>query len=154
MMVSLCTKYYQFILAQSISRATGVSILFFTGVTAASTWFLRHRALALGIVVAGSSIGGIIFRIIVSRLNQSVGFPWAIRTCAFLILALCIVANLTVKRGWSTPRSPRMCLTTFDRYATGSTAYSFLRTSNSTWVSLPLKILSSSKRSSMGWMRV
>ncbi|RYO87194.1 hypothetical protein DL766_005461 [Monosporascus sp. MC13-8B] len=96
MMVSLCTQYYQFILAQSICSATGASLLFFTGLTAVSTWFVRHRALALGVTVAGSSLGGIIFPIMVDHLNSTIAFPWTIRTCAFLILALCIFANLTV----------------------------------------------------------
>lgn len=97
MMVSLCTQYYQFILAQSICSATGASILFFTGLTAVSTWFVRHRALALGITVAGSSLGGIVFPIMVDHLNSSIGFPWTMRTCAFLILACCIFANFTVR---------------------------------------------------------
>ncbi|KAK2601903.1 hypothetical protein QQS21_004590 [Conoideocrella luteorostrata] len=97
MMVSLCTTYYQFILAQSICSATGASILFFAGVTAVSTWFVRHRALALGITVAGSSLGGVIFPIMVNHLNPRIGFPWTMRICAFLILGLCIFANFTVK---------------------------------------------------------
>ncbi|KAH8889987.1 monocarboxylate permease-like protein-like protein [Thozetella sp. PMI_491] len=97
MMVSLCTQYYQFILAQSICSATGASILFFAGLTAVSTWFVRHRALALGITVAGSSLGGIVFPIMVEHLNAKVGFAWTIRICAFLILALCLFANFTVQ---------------------------------------------------------
>jgi hypothetical protein len=32
----------------------------------------------------------------VQHLIPQVGFPWAMRTCAFLILALLIFANLTV----------------------------------------------------------
>lgn len=45
----------------------------------------------------GSSMGGIIFPILVSRLIAEIGFPWAMRTCGFLILFLLIIANLTVK---------------------------------------------------------
>lgn len=45
----------------------------------------------------GSSLGGIIFPIMVSRLIKEVGFPWAMRASGFLILALLIIANLTIK---------------------------------------------------------
>lgn len=96
MMLSLCTQYYQIILAQSICSATGASFLFFAALIAVSTWFSRHRALALGITVAGASLGGVVFPIMVKRLEEAVGFGWSIRICAFLIFALCIVGNLTV----------------------------------------------------------
>jgi MFS family permease len=105
MMVSLCTEYYQFILAQSVCSATGASFLFFAGVTAVATWFERHRALALGITVAGSSLGGVILPIMVDHLNNEVGFPWTMRICAFLFLALLILANVTVKS--RLPHSPK-----------------------------------------------
>ncbi|KAK4504204.1 hypothetical protein PRZ48_005120 [Zasmidium cellare] len=106
MMLSLCTQYYQFILAQSVCSATGASFLFFAGLTAVSTWFIRHRALALGVTVAGSSLGGILFPIIVQHLTVEIGFGWTIRVCAFMILALCVVANLTVTSRLRHKRKP------------------------------------------------
>jgi MFS family permease len=60
------------------------------------TWFMKRRAFAIGIVAAGSSVGGVIFPIMLDRLVQSIGFSWAMRTCAFLILGLLICSNLTV----------------------------------------------------------
>lgn len=60
-------------------------------------WFNRRRGAAFGIVFTGSSTGGVVFPIMVSHLIREVGFPWAMRTCAFLLLALLFVANLTVR---------------------------------------------------------
>lgn len=51
----------------------------------------------MGLVAAGSSIGGIILPVMVIKLIPQVGFGWAMRTCAFLIFALLIFANLTVR---------------------------------------------------------
>lgn len=51
----------------------------------------------MGLVVCGSSIGGVIFPVMLINLIPKVGFPWAIRTCAFLVLALLIWANFTVR---------------------------------------------------------
>jgi len=58
---------------------------------------MKRRAFAIGIVAAGSSVGGVIFPIMLDRLVQSIGFGWAMRTCAFLILGLLICSNLTVR---------------------------------------------------------
>lgn len=62
----------------------------------ATSWFLKKRALVLGLLAAGSSLGGVIMPIMVQRLVVEVGFGWAMRSVAFLILFMLIVANLTV----------------------------------------------------------
>lgn len=51
----------------------------------------------MGIMVTGSSVGGVIFPIMISRMIPAVGYPWTMRTCAFIILALQIFAILTVR---------------------------------------------------------
>lgn len=66
-------------------------------VTACSTWFLRHRALAMGIMTAGSSIGGVVLPVMVERLVGNIGFAWAMRSVAFLLLGMVIIGILTVK---------------------------------------------------------
>ncbi|KAK4676345.1 hypothetical protein QC764_510550 [Podospora pseudoanserina] len=97
MMISLSTTYYQILLSQAICSAVGASMVFFPAFTCVSTWFLKKRGAAMGLVVCGSSIGGVIFPVMLINLIPKVGFPWAIRTCAFLVLALLIWANFTVR---------------------------------------------------------
>lgn len=97
MMTSLSSEYYQFLLAQGICSPLGASAVFFVATTSVSTWFHKRRALALGITVSGSSLGGVIFPIMVERMIPQVGFGWAMRTCAFLMLFLLIIANLTIR---------------------------------------------------------
>lgn len=53
--------------------------------------------MAYGILSTGSSIGGVIYPIMISRLIPKVGFGWAMRIAAFLILFLLILAIVTVK---------------------------------------------------------
>ncbi|KAF2105996.1 major facilitator superfamily domain-containing protein [Lophiotrema nucula] len=97
MMTSLGTEYYQILLAQGLCSAIGVSAIFQPTVTCVAGWFTTRRGLAFGLLFTGSSIGGIIFPILVSHLIRTVGFPWAMRACAFLMLFLLIIANLTVR---------------------------------------------------------
>ncbi|KAI9740137.1 MAG: hypothetical protein M1818_004888 [Claussenomyces sp. TS43310] len=61
-----------------------------------NTWFKERRALALGVVVSGSSVGGVIPPILL-RLFPRVGFGWSVRAAGFLMLGLCIIAQVTVK---------------------------------------------------------
>ena len=71
-----------------------------------STWFFHKRGAALGLVAAGSSLGGVIFPIMVVHLIPEVGFGWTMRICAFLILALLVFANLTVTSRIQPTRRP------------------------------------------------
>src|SRR5277367_2699829 len=59
---------------------------FFPSVACLSHWFRRKRALAMGIVYSGSSIGGVIWPILMSHLlnNPSVGFKWSLRIAGFI----------------------------------------------------------------------
>ncbi|KAJ5777674.1 MFS transporter asaE [Penicillium odoratum] len=106
MMTSLSTEYYQFILAQGICSPLGASAIFNACVNSVSTWFGKRRAFALGIMASGSSLGGVIFPIMVSHLIPQVDFPWAMRICAFLILFMLGIANLTLKSRLSHKRKP------------------------------------------------
>ena len=45
----------------------------------------------------GSSIGGVVLPIMLSHLIRSLGFGWALRICAFVILGLLIIACMTVR---------------------------------------------------------
>ncbi|KAI1203409.1 major facilitator superfamily domain-containing protein [Nemania serpens] len=97
MLASLARKYYQFILAQGVLSAIGVACIYSPAIVCVSTWFAKKRGAAMGIMVTGSSVGGVVFPIMLSRLIQSIGYPWAIRSAGFLILGLQIIAILTVR---------------------------------------------------------
>ncbi|RSM15055.1 hypothetical protein CDV31_005135 [Fusarium ambrosium] len=89
MMASLAKTYYQFILSQGVCSAIALACM--------TTWFSKRRGAAMGIMATGSSLGGVIFPIMISRMIKSTGYPWAMRTAAFLILGLQIIAILTVR---------------------------------------------------------
>jgi len=105
MMASISHKYYQFLLSQGICSAIGACFIFNPCIACVATWFHKKRGMAIGLAASGSSLGGVLFPIIVSRMIPEVGFGWAMRTCAFLILGLLIFANLTVRS--RLPPSPR-----------------------------------------------
>jgi MFS family permease len=97
MMASLGSHYYQILLAQGVCSAIGVACIFQPAMNVIGGWFDKKRGAAFGILSTGSSLGGVVFPIMVNRLIRLAGFGWAMRAGGFLILFLLIVANLTVR---------------------------------------------------------
>ncbi|KAL4924052.1 MCT family MFS transporter [Aspergillus undulatus] len=96
MMTSLCDKFYQFILAQSLLFGIGDAMLFYPTISAIPHWFSSRRGLAMGTVLAGSSLGGIAWPLIIKRLLDEVGFPWTLRIAGFISLVLLAPAIILV----------------------------------------------------------
>lgn len=97
MMASLSSKYYQFLLSQGVCSAIGVSSIFLASIGSVSGWFKKRRGAAFGIFATGSSLGGVVFPFMLFHLIKTIGYGWAMRIAAFIIMALLVVANLTIK---------------------------------------------------------
>ena len=69
---------------------------FYPSISAVATQFTEYRATALGIAVAGSSTGGIIFPIMLRRLFVQVGFPQTVRISGYLCLFCFVICVCTV----------------------------------------------------------
>lgn len=106
MMLSLCTQYWQAMLAQAICVGTGAGLLFVPIVSLLPTWFGSRVGLAVGIASSGSSLGGVIYPVVLSRLIPRVGFAWAVRTIGFVALATFAVP-LAAMRARVRPPKPR-----------------------------------------------
>ncbi|CEO58969.1 hypothetical protein PMG11_03661 [Penicillium brasilianum] len=97
MMASISKEYYQVLLSQGVCSAMGVCAIFQPSMNCIPSWFDKKRGAAYGIVSTGSSLGGVIFPIMVSRMIANVGYAWAMRTAAFIILFLLAIVILTVR---------------------------------------------------------
>lgn len=106
MMLSLCTEFWQVVLAQGIVVGVGAGCLFVPCVSLLPTYFSRRIGLALGVAYSGSSLGGIIYPIVLYRLIGPLGFPWAVRVMGFLALGTFILP-LMVMRVRVKPPTPR-----------------------------------------------
>ncbi|KAJ7584045.1 MFS general substrate transporter [Mycena floridula] len=89
------TKYYQIYLAQGLGMGIGAGLLYVPAIAVQGQHFRKHRALAMGFVVAGSSVGGVVFPIMLNQLFEDPsGFKWGVRASAFVVLVLLVLANL------------------------------------------------------------
>ncbi|EIW79979.1 MFS general substrate transporter [Coniophora puteana RWD-64-598 SS2] len=96
MLTSISYEYWHFIVAQGLIYGIGFALLFFPAASATATHFKKYKATALGIVMAGSSVGGVIFPIMLQRMFNELGFAWAVRVSGFICLACGIVGTVTV----------------------------------------------------------
>ncbi|KAJ8474237.1 hypothetical protein ONZ51_g7341 [Trametes cubensis] len=99
MMVSLAqtNQAYQVFLAHGVLFGIGISLLFNPSIAVLGHWFRRKRALAIGITTGGSALGGVLLPIIIGRLIPKLGFGWAVRIMAFVLMCCLIVACLTIR---------------------------------------------------------
>lgn len=96
-MTSLCTQYWQIVLAQGVCVGLGCATMFLPCAAVLSQWFATKRALALGIQSSGSPIAGIVLPVVFSRLQPQIGFGWAMRVIAFIMLALSAIPIIFMK---------------------------------------------------------
>ncbi|CCM05421.1 uncharacterized protein FIBRA_07638 [Fibroporia radiculosa] len=99
MMVSLVQpgKVYQLFLSQGLLFGMGLACIFNPSLAVVGHWFRRKRAYAIGIVASGSSVGGVFFPVMLQRLIPTVGFPWAVRSVAFICLACLSISCATMR---------------------------------------------------------
>ncbi|KAK0621636.1 major facilitator superfamily domain-containing protein [Bombardia bombarda] len=99
MMLSLCKQYLQVMLVQGVLQGIVMGLLQFPAFAAVSQYFDKKRAAALGIIVSGSSVGGIIIPIAVSKMlnGSDLGFGWTVRIVGFVMLPFLAFAIFTVK---------------------------------------------------------
>ncbi|TBU31018.1 MFS general substrate transporter [Dichomitus squalens] len=110
---AFCTEVWQFFLTMGLMQGISDALVFPLIVSLPSQWFLRWRAFATGIVVAGSSIGGAISSLVYRELLSTLGLrkSLAIFTAVDAIAFACGYAMMKERR----PRARRPQIVWFDR---------------------------------------
>lgn len=111
MMTSLCKEYWQFMLAQGVLTGLSMGFVIFPSMAAVMQYFNKRRGAAMGSVLAGSSIGAIVFPTVLSNLlnETNVGFGWSVRACGFIMLPTLLFSCIMVRTRME-PRSSRFFL--------------------------------------------
>lgn len=97
-MMSLCRAYWQFMLCQGVLLGLSMGFMMYTALAAVSQFFDKKRAAAMGIAVSGSSLGGVIIPIALSKMlsGSSLGYGWSVRILAFIMLPMAAFATATI----------------------------------------------------------
>lgn len=97
MMLSISKTYWQVLLAQGFCVGIGAGCLFVPCVSVLPTYWSTKLGLAVGLAVSGSSLGGIIYPIVLYRLVDQIGFPWSVRVVGFIALGTLLVPMSVMK---------------------------------------------------------
>ena len=120
-MTSLCTTYWQLMLAQGVATGIGNGLLLFPSLSAPSQYFHKRRGAMLGLAITGSSVGAIVFPILLGRLlnggngsteggsGNGIGFGWTVRISAF-VMAPVLAFSAVAIRARLPPRASRFLL--------------------------------------------
>ena len=89
--------FYQVILSQGILAGIALGFLFLPSIGVIAHHFKRRRSFAMGIVVSGSSCGGLVFPVMLNKLIASNGFAAATRSVAYVCTGLMLAAILLMR---------------------------------------------------------
>lgn len=105
MMLSLCKTFGEVLCAQGFLVGIGAGCLFVPCVSILPTYFTTKLGAALGLSVSGSSIGGIIYPIVLDRLIPSLGFAWATRIIGFIALGTLLIPIVVMRQRVTPPKA-------------------------------------------------
>ena len=96
-LASFGQELWHFLLTQGVLFGIGTCLTYMPAVTTAPGWFDRRRGLALGIILSGTNIGGVVWAPLIRALNASIGFRNTLRATGAAGWILISVAALVLK---------------------------------------------------------
>jgi MFS family permease len=105
---------------QGVLSGVSNSLLMFPSMAATPQYFFKKRGAAMGMAIAGSSLGAIVFPIVLSQLLEKIGFEWAVRTCGFIMIPILTFSAIVIKARLPPRQSNFFVMTAFRnaRYVT------------------------------------
>lgn len=115
MLTSLCSEYYQFLLAQGILGGFSMGMLYTPSISILGHYFSKRRDFAIGLSSAGSPLGGVIFPIALLRMIKytNLGFGWSVRIVGFIILLCTSIMCATLNPRIAPRRGPHFLKAAF-----------------------------------------
>lgn len=105
LLASFATKLWHLYVCQGVIVGTAYSFLFVPATTIIPNWFLKKRALASGILCAGTGLGGMVYSLSINAIIQKTGNQrWSLRFVAIFSTVCLSVAILFIKKRNQPPR--------------------------------------------------
>jgi MFS family permease len=94
-LASLSTQVWHLLLTQGLLYGIGSSLLYFPILSTAPEYFTAHRGSAMGFILSGSGIGGLVFSPVIRALLSNIGPRWTLRALAFLVVIISMPIAVT-----------------------------------------------------------
>ncbi|KAG6829269.1 hypothetical protein H0H92_005089 [Tricholoma furcatifolium] len=96
-LASFATKFWHLFLTQAFLYGIGSSLYYFPIMSITPLYFDRHRGFAMGVILAGSGIGGVVIAPVLQTLVDKYGVGWALRILGIWNLLLGIPVGCVVR---------------------------------------------------------
>ncbi|KIM82234.1 hypothetical protein PILCRDRAFT_820618 [Piloderma croceum F 1598] len=97
-LASYSTKIWHLYLTQSLLYGIGSSMYYFPIMALTPVYFDRHRGFAMGFVLAGSGIGGLVLAPLLRFLLDRVGVQWALKILAIWNFVIALPVSLVIRQ--------------------------------------------------------
>lgn len=94
-LASLSTQVWHLLLTQGLLFGLGSSLLYFPILSAAPEYFTAHRGSAMGFILSGAGVGGLVFSPLIRALITAIGPRWTLRFLCFLNLLISMPIAIT-----------------------------------------------------------
>ncbi|RAL15818.1 putative MFS monocarboxylate transporter [Aspergillus homomorphus CBS 101889] len=92
-LASFGQSLWHFELAQGVLNGVGTCLCYMVAVTIAPTWFTQHRGLAMGIILAGTGVGGLVWAPALTACVEHLGFRNTLRLTGAVSFTLISLAS-------------------------------------------------------------
>ena len=96
-LASLSTQLWHFLLAQGVLLGCATCLSYIPAVTIAPGWFDTRRGLAMGIILSGTGVGGVVWAPALRALNAAIGFRNTLRLTGGIGFALVSAAAMALE---------------------------------------------------------
>ncbi|RXG43188.1 hypothetical protein VDGE_09737 [Verticillium dahliae] len=85
-----CTEYWHFMLCLGLLGGLGSAVASTVAIAVVGKLFVRYRGLAMGLALTGSSVGAVIFPLMLRSVLPSWGWQWSMRGLGFVITGMMV----------------------------------------------------------------
>lgn len=96
-LLAQCAQYWQFMLCFGLLCGASSALIVTCAIAAIAHWFERKRGEANGFAFVGSSIGGIVFPLLIRPLLDRLGWAWTCRALALVVAVFVVLGNFFVR---------------------------------------------------------
>ncbi|KAK3813460.1 MAG: major facilitator superfamily domain-containing protein [Linnemannia gamsii] len=95
---SFATEVWHLYLTQGVLYGLGAAMANPCVLAAPSQWFVVRRGMASGIGISGSGVGGLVFSVLIEKLNASIGHRWCLRVIGIVVWCSMVTCALLIRQ--------------------------------------------------------
>ncbi|KAI8379759.1 major facilitator superfamily domain-containing protein [Radiomyces spectabilis] len=106
-LASFSKAVWHLYITQSVIHGMGAALMYIVSMSISPQWFRKRRGFAMGVMVSGSGVGGLILPFIMNALNESLGGAWCYRILGIITFVISSLATVLLREKPKTQICPK-----------------------------------------------